>query len=169
MIFDQIKVAKHIWEPCCHLAAEKGRCFPLIVECFTGMKHEQNWYLNFEKCFITPKTKCFQSLPPSTSPTTRSSATATCSGSSTSRTGKTPEVERDTWCSNIRLWQTWNRYLSSMAWLDLTRIYIAEVREYRCIYIGEGFGQHSIAHYMSRQLLVMQHHRQLAKFIASCL
>jgi hypothetical protein len=24
VIFHQIKVAKHIWEPCCHLAAETG-------------------------------------------------------------------------------------------------------------------------------------------------
>ncbi len=31
VIFHQIKVAKQIWEPCCHLAAETGSWFPLIV------------------------------------------------------------------------------------------------------------------------------------------
>ncbi len=31
VIFHQIKVAKQIWEPCCHLAAETDSWFPLIV------------------------------------------------------------------------------------------------------------------------------------------
>ncbi len=30
VIFHQIKVAKHIWETCCHLAAETGSCSPFI-------------------------------------------------------------------------------------------------------------------------------------------
>ncbi len=30
-IFHKIKVAKHIWEPRCHLAAEIGSQFPLII------------------------------------------------------------------------------------------------------------------------------------------
>ncbi len=29
-IFYQVKVAKHIWEPCCHMAVEIGSWFPLI-------------------------------------------------------------------------------------------------------------------------------------------
>jgi hypothetical protein len=31
VIFHKIKVAKHIWEPRCHLAAEIGNQFPLII------------------------------------------------------------------------------------------------------------------------------------------
>jgi hypothetical protein len=38
VIFRSIKVAKHIWEPCCHLAAETGSYFPLIDRAINEIK-----------------------------------------------------------------------------------------------------------------------------------
>jgi hypothetical protein len=31
VIFHYVKVAKHIWEPCCHLAADTGSWFPILL------------------------------------------------------------------------------------------------------------------------------------------
>ena len=54
VIFNYIKVAKHIWNPCSHLAAEDGGWFPLIEGWMTAsLSRIDQGILTQQECYKT--------------------------------------------------------------------------------------------------------------------
>ncbi len=92
VIFQKIKVAKHIWDPCCHLAAETGIWFILIKIAFFKLSFQDlrtRYHQTSGMSIVVEPSPCHykgEGLSPATAAATATTTTTTSTTTTTATT-----------------------------------------------------------------------------------